>query len=259
MTFFSHSHPVVFAHRGGRGLAPENTLLAFETGLLAGADALELDVRLSRDGVPVVIHDPTLDRTTDARGPVRDRTADELAQLDAAHAFERDGAHPWRGQGIGVPRLAEVLRRYPDRRLIIELKDDDARLGEAAAALLRRDGGLERICVAGFGARAVAAVRRDLPEVATSAHMAEVRRALYAAWVGWSVRGAYGGYQVPEVRGRLRVVSRRFVAAAHRAGHRVQVWTIDTEADVHRLLDWGVDAIITDRPDVTSRAVAARR
>ncbi|MGE3577322.1 MAG: glycerophosphodiester phosphodiesterase [Vicinamibacterales bacterium] len=261
MTFFDHPRPLVLAHRGGRALAPENTLLAFDTGLAAGADGLECDVRLSADGVPVVIHDETLDRTTDLTGPVRARTAAELARADAAARFEQDGRRPWQGQGVGIPTLAEVLRRYPDRRIVVEMKDHLPDLGTAVAAILRRDGGdLERLCIGGFGALPVEACRRALPGVASSAHVREVRRALYASWMGWPVRSqAYGGYQVPETRGRLRVVSRRFIRAVHRAGHHVQVWTVNDEADMHRLLDWGVDALITDVPDVAARLVDRRR
>jgi glycerophosphoryl diester phosphodiesterase len=259
VTFFDHPGPLVFAHRGGRALAPENTLLAFDTGLAAGADALECDVRLSADGVPVVIHDATLDRTTDRTGPVVARTAAELARVDAGARFEQSGATPWRGQGVGVPTLAEVLRRFPDRRIIVEMKDDTAALGEAVAAVLRREPALERICAAGFAASPVRAVRRVLPDVATSAHMAEVRSALYASWVGWPIRGHYGGFQVPEVRGGWRVVSPRFVRAARRAGHRVQVWTVDEPEDIARLLDWGVHDVITDQPAVAAAAVAAWR
>lgn len=262
MSFFSPSpHPLVFAHRGGRALGPENTLVALDAGLAAGADGLELDVRLTRDGDAVVIHDATLDRTTDATGPVRARTAGELARVDAGCRFEQDGARPWQGQGVGVPRLVDVLRRYPDRRLIIELKDHDAELGHAVAAILRQHGGdLDRLCIGGFGAPSVDACRSALPGMASSAHVREVRRALYASWLGWPVRTqAYGGYQIPEVRGRLRVVSRRFIRAAHRAGHHVQVWTVNETADMHRLLDWGVDALITDVPDVAARLVSERR
>lgn len=254
--FFTHSAPLVFAHRGGRALGPENTLAALDIGLEAGADGLEFDLRLSRDGVPVVIHDATLDRTTSATGLVRDHTAAELARVDAAYHFHSAGQHPWRGQGVGICTLAEVLRRYPDRRLIVEMKDNLTELGEAVAAVLRKDSALGRICAAGFGALSVKAVRRALPEVATSAHMSEVRAALYGSWVGWRVRGrGYGGYQVPEARGGFRVVSPRFVRLAHRAGHKVQVWTVDEADDIARLLAWGVDAIITDRPDAARRAV----
>src|SRR5688500_14533027 len=103
---------LVYAHRGGAALAPENTIAAFDNGLALGADGLELDVRMARDGVPVVHHDAVLERTTDGRGPVSALTAEELARLDAGHKFaDASGAFPFRGQGIGVPRLEEVVRR----------------------------------------------------------------------------------------------------------------------------------------------------
>src|SRR5437773_11733639 len=110
--FFAAPRPLVFAHRGGSALAPENTIEAFDNGLALGADGLELDVRLSRDGVVVVHHDPVLDRTTNLRGAIVDRTADELAAADAGCQFRRGGAFPFRGAGIGVPALADVLARY---------------------------------------------------------------------------------------------------------------------------------------------------
>ena len=123
--------PVVYAHRGGAGLAPENTIVAFDTGLAAGADGIELDVRLSLDGVAVAMHDPTLDRTTDATGPVEARTAGELAGLDAGYRFALDGAYPFRGRGIGVPSLGTVLDRYRDTAILVELKSSDPRLARA--------------------------------------------------------------------------------------------------------------------------------
>src|SRR4030095_2633215 len=118
--FFTSSGPDVFAHRGGAALAPENTLAAFERGLTLGADGIELDVHLSRDGAVVVHHDATVDRTTDGRGAVSGLTADELARLDAGYHFRGDSGdgHPFRGRGIGVPRLAEVLSRFRDARVI---------------------------------------------------------------------------------------------------------------------------------------------
>src|SRR5262245_1416540 len=111
MGFFDSSVPLVFAHRGGCAIGPENTLAAFDRGVAAGADGLELDVRLSSDGIPVVHHDPNLDRTTNLSGPVANYTAEQLKRADAAYRFGSDHGHPLRGQGVGVPTLAEVLGR----------------------------------------------------------------------------------------------------------------------------------------------------
>jgi len=230
--FFAASRPLVFAHRGGSALAPENTIAAFDNGLALGADGLELDVHLSRDGEVVVHHDRTLERTTTLRGPVAARTAGELA-------------------GAGVPALRDVLARYRETRVIVEMKANRPELAAAVLDVVRRAGAIERVCLGAFGRRVLRAARAIEPAIATSAAREEVRWALYRSWVRWPVtRVGYEGYQVPEWAGRTRVVSPRFVEMAHRAGLGVQVWTVDTEADARRLLGWGVDALITDRPDI---------
>ena len=248
---FDAGRPLVFAHRGGSQLAPENTIAAFDSGVGLGADGLELDVRLSRDGLVVVHHDPTLDRTTNLGGPVHLRDAAELERADAGYRFARDGAFPFRGQGIGIPRLKDVLRRYRDRPTIIELKLDAPELAAAVIEDVRAAGAIDRVCLAAFDLRALRAVRRLEPAVATSAARDEVRWALYRSWCRLPVaRPPYAGYQVPEQSGTTRVVSPRFIRHAHRAGLPVQVWTVDAEEDAQRLLAWGVDALITDRPDV---------
>ena len=242
---------LVFAHRGGSALAPENTSAAFDNGLRLGADGLELDVRLSRDAVVVVHHDKTIERTTDGRGAIAALTSDELARVDAGYHFRQHGAHPFRGLGFGVPTLAAVLARYRDLRIVIELKVNSPALAAATIDVVRRADAVDRVCLGSFGLRALRAVRRLEPAMATSAAREEVRWALYRSWCRWPVsRVAYACYQVPEWSGRTHVVSRRFVAAAHGAGLPVQVWTVDTDSDARRLIDWGVDALITDRPDV---------
>jgi glycerophosphoryl diester phosphodiesterase len=230
--FFAFPRPLVFAHRGGSALAPENTIQAFDNGMRLGADGLELDVRLSLDGVVVVHHDRTLDRTTELRGPVALRTGNELGQA-------------------GVPALADVLMRYRDARVIVELKVNRVELAAAAVDVATQMGALERVCFGSFGSRVLRTVRRLAPSAATSASREEVRWALYRSWCHWPASHVgYAGYQVPELAGRTRVVSPWFVECAHRSGLGVQVWTVDSEAGARRLLDWGVDALITDRPDI---------
>jgi glycerophosphoryl diester phosphodiesterase len=256
--FFRSSRPLVFAHRGGGALAPENTLAAFDRGLAAGADGLELDVHLSRDGVVVVHHDRTMERTTDARGPIAALTADDLSRVDAGYRFRVNGACPFRGLGVGVPTLRDVLRRYPNVPIIVELKVNDARLAEATIETVRRAGAIDRVCLGSFGLRALRAARRLDPTIATSAAREEVRWAVYRSWCRWPVsRVGYAGYQVPEQFGRTRVVTPRFIDGAHQAGLAVQVWTVDATDDARRLLAWGVDALITDRPDLVAPLVGA--
>lgn len=256
----------MYAHRGGAALRPENTIAAFDHGLALGADGLEFDVRLSRDGVAVVHHDEMLDRTTDGSGPLAALTAAELAGLDAGYHFrpapddgtvQDAGAFPFRGKGVRIPTLAEVLAGYPAARFIIELKLDEPELARLVVAAVRAAGAVERVSLGSFGSRVLREARRLEPRLRTGASREETRWALYKSWVfvPWG-RPAYQEFQVPERSGSTRVVSPRFVRAAHRAGIDVKVWTVNDPADMARLLGWGVDALITDRPD---RAVAARR
>jgi glycerophosphoryl diester phosphodiesterase len=249
--FFESRRPLIFAHRGGCALGPENTLAAFDLGLQAGADGLELDVHLSADGVPVVHHDATLDRTTSHSGPLAVLTAAELARVDAGCRFVRGHEFPFRNQGVGIPSLDEVLRRYRDVPIVIEMKIDSPEMGEAVARIVRTADAVDRVCVAGYGARSMAAARKAIPEMATSATHQEVRLAVYRGLAGWPVReGSYGAYQVPERNGPIRIVSPRFVRHAHDAGFKVHVWTVDEESDMRRLLEWGVDGLISNRPDL---------
>jgi glycerophosphoryl diester phosphodiesterase len=226
------ARPLVFAHRGGSKLAPENTIPAFDRGLASGADGLELDVRLSRDALVVVHHDALLNRTTQGTGPVRDRTAVELAALN-------------------VPTLREVLERYRQARIIIELKEPGEDLARAVVEEVRRAKAAPRVCLGSFSVRALRIARAVDPQLATSGGRLEVRLALYRSWINLSPgRPPYQAFQVPETSGTTRVVSPRFVRLAHKAGVAVQVWTVNEPDDIRRLLDGGVDGIISDRPDV---------
>ena len=245
--------PTVYAHRGGAALAPENTLVAFETGLAAGADGIELDVRLSLDGVAVLMHDPTLDRTTDATGPVDARTAEELAALDAGCRFEREGAFPFRGRGVGVPSLRDVLDRQRSTSLIIELKSSDPRLARAVVDEIHAAGAISRVTVGSFQRGALDAVRALAPAIRTGADTDEVRGGLD----GVAARPVFDAFQVPEVYAGMRVVTPEFIARAHDAGVTVLVWTVNHPDDMRRLLEWGVDGLITDRPDLAVPLVRA--
>jgi glycerophosphoryl diester phosphodiesterase len=232
-------------------------MAAFERGLAAGADGLELDVHLSSDGIVVVCHDSTLDRTTDTSGRLEHKTAAELARVDAGyHWADSAGNHPFRASGVGIPTLREVLRRFRDVPVIIEMKVDRREMGEAVAAEVLAMSAVDRVCAASDGSRAVRAARKALPAIATSASRWDVRLALYRSWVHWPVQHTeYGGYQVPETAGAIRIVSPTFIQQAHEADLEVQVWTVDDAEDMNRLLDWGVDGLISNRPDL---AVAVR-
>lgn len=232
---------LVYAHRGGAALRPENTIAAFDHGLSCGADGLEFDVHLSRDGVVVIHHDDTLDRTTRGHGRVADHTAAELAALD-------------------VPALAEVLARYPGIPLIIELKVESGELARRVINLLRSAGAVDRTALGCFYYGPLNTAREYEPSIRTGASREETRWALYRSWVGWPLGTTpYRELQVPERFGLTKIVSPRFIAHAHKWRLPVKVWTVNEPDDMRRLLAWGVDALITDRPDLAVPIVRARR
>jgi glycerophosphoryl diester phosphodiesterase len=252
--------PLVFAHRGGAGLAPENTMAAFDRAASLGVDGVELDVRLAKDGEVVVVHDEDLARTTDRRGPIAALTADELARVDAGARFQLNGAAPFRGQGLGVPRLADVLPRLPAMPLIIELKGADPAIAHASVEVVRQAGALDRVCFGGFFDPVLRAARAAHRDVCTSAARNEIRWALYRSYVRWPLGPrAYRAFQVPETSGTTRVVSPRFLRVARGDGRLVQVWTVNDPADMQRLADWGIDGWITDRPDLALQVAASLR
>ena len=251
----------MYAHRGGAALRPENTIAAFDHGLSLGADGLEFDVHLSRDGAAVVHHDTTLDRTTNGRGPIAAHTAAELDRIDAGYHFEAPGGageYPFRGQGFGIPRLRDVLARYPGIPLIIELKSPDPALAQRVVDDIRAADAIERVALGSFYWRALNHAREDEPRIRTGSSREETRWLLYRSRLRWPPkRTAFQELQVPETVGRTVVVSPRLVRDAHRAGLPVKVWTVNEADDMRRLLDWGVDALISDRPDIAVGVVAS--
>ena len=247
---------VCVAHRGGAKLRPENTVSAFDHAIESKVDGIELDVRLSRDGQPVVIHDATLDRTTNLRGPVEALTVAELSHVDAAHRFDPDRGFPYRGRGIGIARLADVVDRYRGVPLVVEIKGESRELAERTVAVIHDAGAAGRVVIGGFNPVTMGAARAAGPDLITSAATPEVRWALYRSWVGLAPRRPpYRLFQVPERKDWHRVVSRRFVSAARRSLVPVHVWTVNDPADMRRLIRWGVTGLITDRPDVALELV----
>lgn len=260
--FLQHDAPLFFAHRGGSWLRPENTMPAFEHGMSFGADALELDIQLTRDGELVVIHDPTLDRTTSGSGPIATYTLDDLRRIDAGYRFTNDGGatFPYRGQGITIPTLREIFERFPDTRINIDLKESTPEREELLWALIQEFETEDRICAGCFDHAALTRFRRLTDgRVATSASPREVRGFLLAAvshTASFLLRPAYDALQVPDTYGAVRVVSRTSVEAAHHIGIEIHVWTVDERAHMEALLALGVDGLMTDRPDILAEVLA---
>ncbi len=244
---------LVIAHRGGAGLWPENTMHAFTRAVEMGVDVLELDVHSTSDGMIVVIHDPTLERTTNGKGSVNAMTFAELKTLDAAYRWTPDGgaSYPLRGQGIEIPSLSEVLTTFPNVRFNIEPKHGQPSLAAPLCRMLRENKVTDRVMVGSFKSAVLNEFRRTCPEVATSASTSEV--STFLALSATSLEGNYSGaakaLQVPEYSAGLHVITPGFVDAAHRRDLQVHAWTINDTEGMKRLLDFGVDGIITDYPD----------
>jgi glycerophosphoryl diester phosphodiesterase len=238
----------VIAHRGASGRAPENTLEAFDLAAKGGADAFELDVRLSRDGAPVVVHDAVLDRTTDRTGPVRGQTVADLRTLNAGYRFTMDGGrtYPFRGAGVRIPTLGEVLWTFPEISMLIEVKELDVQA--AVKRVLATEGGVERCVLASELPEALELFNEPPfvraasgPEISALYRSVLLRRPL--------PRVSYRLLSVPKSYRMLTVPTRRFVAAARSLGCPVDVWTVNETATARALWARGVAGIVTDFPD----------
>jgi glycerophosphoryl diester phosphodiesterase len=253
---FDTGHPIVIAHRGSRLLWPENTLTAFAAAAEFGVRFFETDLRLTADGEVVCHHDATLDRTTAASGPVRFRTVSDLREIDAGYRHRVGGSFPFRGTGVRIPTLEELLTAYPRHGVIVDLKEEglEAPLWE----LIERLGAHDRLIVGSFSSARVQRFRIvSGGSVAISGGPGEITRLIAAARLGREPSIEAQAMQVPVSWYGVPVITRRFVDAAHRMGLLVHAWTINEPNEALRLLALGVDGLITDRPDLMPAVVAA--
>lgn len=237
------SHPLIFAHRGASAHAPENTLTAFETALRQGAHGIELDAKLSADGHIVVIHDATVNRTTDGTGRVAKMELAALRELDAGSFFS--SGH----RGERIPTLAEVFELVVGTRAVVNVeltnystpKDG---LVEGVCAMVRLFGLEKRVLLSSFLPHNLEMARRLLPQVP---------RALLAApgWLGWWSRSfVFGLGEYQALHPHAKDASLRQVTRVHRLDRRIHPWTVNALEDIRRLLSWGVDGIFTDDPQL---------
>lgn len=247
---------VVFAHRGGARLWPENTLLAFAGAVDLGADALEMDVFFTADRVPVVLHDSTVDRTTDGTGPVSSFSLERLQHLDAGFRFRPlDGADeefPYRGQGVRIPTLREVFDEFPGIHTIVEIKENDTRLADAMIDLVREFNRENRTLIGSFHREMLQYVRESAPEIATHGSEREVIMLLVASWLRLEgvISPAYEAVLVPQRSGPIPVTTRRFIRGAQGRNLHVGAWTINDPEEMRELVRLGIDGLVTDRPDL---------
>jgi glycerophosphoryl diester phosphodiesterase len=245
--FLDHPGPIAFAHRGGAGEFPENTMAAFEHAVRLGYRYLETDVHVTRDGVLLAFHDHVLDRVTDRHGTI---ATSSWAEIRAARIA---GTH-------AIVRLDELLDAFPDQRFNIDPKHDAA--VDPLADLIARANALDRVCVASFSDARLARVRNLLgPSLCTGAGPREIAR-LRLASAGMPLRSRGSApapcAQIPRRVRRVPLAERRFVAHAGRAGTAVHVWTVDDPDEMRALLDLGVTGIMTDRPAVLRDVLLAR-
>ncbi len=260
--YFSVPRPTILGHRGAGGLAPENTLDSFERALAEGADIIESDVHATRDGIPVLIHDPTVDRTTDGRGPVSELDWKELRALDAGHHFEAEGEHPFRGRRIRVPSLEEALARFPKARFNLEIKDPRQVAAERVVSLVRSAGREDTTLLTAGEDPIMVGLRRVLAETgarpALGASLADILAVIRAAQSGVPPDTDSMALQIPAEFGGNPLVTSELLAHAAAHGIAVHVWTINEPSEMGALLDLGVDGLVTDYPDRMRRLLEER-
>ena len=263
--YFDLPTPIPIGHRGCAGEVPENTLASFERGLVDGAAILESDVHVTRDGVPVLLHDDVVDRVTDGTGRVAEYAFAELERLDAGHRFTPDGgaSFPFRGRGLRIPSLEAALAAFPGARFNLELKEDVPGMVERTLEVVTGAGRepLTLVTAAddGLMAKLRAHLEANALDVAQGASAGDVLGFVRAALDGSAPKPGPMALQVPADFGGRPLVTDAFVAHAHAHGVQVHVWTVNEPAEMERLLDLGVDGLISDFPARAASVIAARR
>ena len=252
----SGSHPIAAAHRGGSELWPENTMPAFQGAVDLGFTWIETDLHLTNDGVLVTFHDDTLDRCTDQSGQIGERSASELENANAGYEFSIDDGYPYRDERVSIPTLEEVVASFPGVNFILDMKAPG--LERHLVEFILRHSLQDRVIVGAFNGGRIKTFRQLTGgRVATSSGPLETIKVRAKSWVKRPAKTCADAFQVPVKRG-IRVVDAAFVTAAHKADKHVHVWTINERAEMERLLDLGVDGLITDRPDTLAEVFRER-
>jgi glycerophosphoryl diester phosphodiesterase len=257
--FFDAPTPRAIAHRGGGGLAPENTMEAFAGAYRLGIRYFELDIHSSRDDVLVVCHDPDLKRTTDLTAAIRELYYDEIARADAGYRFAWQDQFPFRGKGVRVPRLTDVLAMFNDTLFIIEIKQISPSIAAALNETLSATGTRRRVLVASEHQQPLSEIRALAPELPTNFCTPEVLAFFGSLAIpGAAYQPPAEAVEIPPSHGSMVLATPTSVASAHQRGLEMHVWTVNEEAQMRELLEMGVDGIITDFPDRLQAILAQR-
>ncbi|RPF55839.1 glycerophosphodiester phosphodiesterase [Aquisalibacillus elongatus] len=250
--------PLVIAHQGGEHLAPSSTMPAFQNAVNLGVDVLETDIHISKDGHLVAIHDDTVNRTTDGTGAVNDLTLDELKELDAGYYFEKDGEHPYRGQGIELVTVEELFEKFPDQRFLIEIKDTNPyeRMDEISKRLnelIETHQLVDQVTIASFDHNIIETFKKHAnPDIAVSGGEQEVRK--FVITHKFHLKNLYkpsvDSMQLPLEASGYDLTTYDLLDSAERMGLQIHYWTINDQDDMETLINRGAHGIVTDRPDL---------
>jgi glycerophosphoryl diester phosphodiesterase len=249
--------PLVIAHQGGDGIWPGDTMYAFEKAVEIGADVLEMDAHITKDRQIVLMHDEQVDRTTDGTGLIENSSLAKLKELDAAYRWSNDDdkTFPYRGKGVQVPTLEELFERFPQMRYVIEIKLTQNPIDKPLCELIRKYNMQNQVMVASFHDEAMQTFRETCPEIATSAARTEVRNfvLLGKLFLSGLIVPHYQSIQPPydpKESLNIPIMTQGFIREAHAKNIKVEPWTVDDPELMKQYIEWGVDGVMTDRPDI---------
>ncbi|MBW7857509.1 MAG: glycerophosphodiester phosphodiesterase [Leptonema sp. (in: Bacteria)] len=261
VAYYSHlsKGTEVIAHQGGADLWPSATMTAYHNAVKLGVDVLEMDIHITKDGQLVLMHDGTVDRTTNGKGDIESMTLAEIKSLDAGYRFTLDEGKtfPYRGKGIQVPTVEEMFTTFPDYRMIIELKHSEASMAKQFCELIRKHKMQDKVVVASFEDIRLNEFRHECSEVATSGAKNEIT--VFVILSKLHLTGFYSpsfqSLQVPEKSGSITILTPSFIRQAKDRNLAIEPWTINDSQTMTKLIGWGVDGIMTDRPDLLMKAL----
>lgn len=262
--YLADNRPVILAHQGASAYAPSDTMESFKLGMEQGADIIETDLHMTKDGILVLAHDETVDRLTNGTGAIEAMTLEELRKLDFGYKFTMDDGktYPWRGKGVQIPTLEEVFQAFPGTRVNLELKLSSTPMEPALYELVKKYHMEDKVGIASFHAEPGPHYRALDGGVAARSASEKDMYTFAALWVPglsflWQPQVEL--FQLPTAQKvgpiEIRLDTPRLIKAAHRVGVKVHYWTINDEATMRHLLEIGADGIITDRPDLAFKVM----